>query len=199
LGLGVFVVKDFMKITKSKLPEVLIIEPDVFDDARGWFLETFSDSRYKQAGIKLPFVQDNVSLSSKNVLRGLHFQYPHSQGKLIQVLSGEVFDVAVDIRLGSPTFGQWVGESLSAENHRQMYIPPGFAHGFCVLSDTALFSYKCTDYYSPSTEGGIIFNDPDLAIAWPVSAPALLKKDAGYLRLRDIPKNKLPSFRESNE
>jgi dTDP-4-dehydrorhamnose 3,5-epimerase len=197
-----------MKVTQTKLPGVLVFEPDAFGDARGWFLETFSQQRYEQAlapygagqaGIKLPFVQDNVSLSSKNVLRGLHFQYPHSQGKLVQVLSGEVFDVAVDIRLGSPTFGQWVGESLSAENHKQMYIPPGFAHGFCVLSDTTLFSYKCTDYYSPATEGGIIFNDPDLAIAWPVSTPALLKKDAGYPRLRDIPKNKLPPFRKADE
>ncbi len=139
-----------MKVTQTKLPAVLIIEPDVFGDARGWFLETFSSKRYEQAGLKLPFVQDNVSFSAKNVLRGLHFQYPHSQGKLVQVLSGEVFDVAVDIRVGSPTFGQWVGETLSASNHKQIYIPPGFAHGFCVLSDTALFSYKCTDYYNPA-------------------------------------------------
>ncbi|MGA2171720.1 MAG: dTDP-4-dehydrorhamnose 3,5-epimerase [Sedimentisphaerales bacterium] len=185
-----------MKITKAKLAEVLIIEPDVFDDERGWFLETFSDSRYKQAGIKLPFVQDNVSFSAKNILRGLHFQYPHSQGKLVQVLSGEVFDVAVDIRVGSPAFGLWVGETLSASSHKQIYIPPGFAHGFCVLSDAALFSYKCTDYYSPADETGIIFNDQDLNIAWPVASPVVLKKDAGFPRLKDIPRNKLPQFRE---
>ncbi len=194
-----------MKVTKTKLPEVLIIEPDAFEDARGWFLETFSQKRYEQAlapygagqaGIKLPFVQDNVSYSAKNVLRGLHFQYPHSQGKLVQVLSGEVFDVAVDIRVGSPAFGQWVGETLSPSNHKQMYIPPGFAHGFCVLSDTALFSYKCTDYYNAAAEAGIIFNDPDLAITWPVGSPTVSEKDAGYPRLRDIPKDKLPKYKE---
>jgi dTDP-4-dehydrorhamnose 3,5-epimerase len=185
-----------MKITKTKLPEVLIIEPDAFGDERGWFLETFSQKRYEQAGIKLSFVQDNVSYSGKNILRGLHFQYPHSQGKLIQVLSGEVFDVAVDIRVGSPTFGQWVADNLSLSNHKQMYIPPGFAHGFCVLSDTALFSYKCTDYYSPAAEGGIIFSDPELAITWPVDSPVVSKKDAGYPRLRDIPKGKLPKYKE---
>jgi dTDP-4-dehydrorhamnose 3,5-epimerase len=189
-----------MKVTQTKLAGVLIFEPAVFGDARGWFVETFSGKRYEeavrqcspQAGLKLPFVQDNVSFSEKNVLRGLHFQYPHSQGKLVQALSGEVFDAAVDIRVGSPTFGQWFGETLSAENHKQMYIPPGFAHGFCVLSDTALFSYKCTDYYNPVTEGGIIWNDPDIGITWPVDIPKVSKKDANYTLLKDIPKNKLP-------
>ena len=185
-----------MKVTKTKLPEVLIMEPDAFGDSRGFFLETWSKNRYEQAGILLPFVQDNVSFSSKNVLRGLHFQYPHSQGKLIGVLSGEVFDVAVDIRLGSPSFGQWVGEILSVSNHKQFYIPPGFAHGFCVLSDTVLFSYKCTDYYSGKDDGGIIYNDPDLKIDWPVEAPSLSKKDAALPRLKDLPKNKLPKFEE---
>jgi dTDP-4-dehydrorhamnose 3,5-epimerase len=185
-----------MKVTKSKIPDVLIIEPEVFGDARGWFLETFSRKRHEQMGIKLPFVQDNVSYSAKNVLRGLHFQYPHSQGKLVQVLWGEVFDVAVDIRVGSPTFGQWAGETLSVANHRQIYIPPGFAHGFCVLSDAALFSYKCTDYYIPADEAGIIFNDPDIGIAWPAASPMVSKKDAAYPRLRDIPKNKLPAVSE---
>ena len=181
-----------MKVTQTKLPGVLIFEPDVFGDARGWFAETFSGKRYEEAGLKLPFVQDNVSFSEKNVLRGLHFQYPHSQGKLVQALSGEVFDVAVDIRVDSPTFGQWFGERLSAENHKQLYIPPGFAHGFCVLSNTTLFSYKCTDYYSPTTEGGIIWNDPDIGITWPVDTPKVSKKDANYTLLKDIPKNKLP-------
>jgi dTDP-4-dehydrorhamnose 3,5-epimerase len=186
-----------MKITKTTIPEVLIIEPDVFGDARGWFIETFSKQRYEQNGIKLQFVQDNVSFSAKNVLRGLHFQNPKSQGKLVQVLSGQVYDVAVDIRVGSPTFGKWIGETLSGSNHKQLYIPPGFAHGYCVLSETALFSYKCTDYYSPVDEGGVIYNDPDIGIAWPVDKPMLSKKDTGYCRLKDIPKNKLPLFEES--
>jgi dTDP-4-dehydrorhamnose 3,5-epimerase len=185
-----------MKVTQTKIPSVLVFEPDAFGDTRGWFLETFSHKRYERAGIKLPFVQDNISFSARKVLRGLHFQYPHSQGKLVQVLSGEVFDVAVDIRVGSPTFGQWVGETLSSSNHKQVYIPPGFAHGFCVLSDTAMFSYKCTDYYSPAAEAGIIFNDPDLNIAWPVGAPIVSGKDAGYPRLKNIPKDKLPQFEE---
>jgi dTDP-4-dehydrorhamnose 3,5-epimerase len=190
-----------MKVTKTKLPEVLIIEPDVFGDVRGWFLETFSQKRYEQQGIPtksgLPFVQDNVSFSTKNVLRGLHYQYPKSQGKLVQVLLGEVFDVVVDIRFGSATFGKWVGETLSVSNHKQLYIPPGFAHGYCVISETALFSYKCTDYYSPADEGGIIYNDPALAIAWPVDKPLVSKKDAAYTRLKDIPKNKLPLFEKA--
>jgi len=185
-----------MKVTKSKLTEVVIFEPDAYGDARGWFLETWSKQRYEQAGIKLPFVQDNVSFSSKNVLRGLHYQFPHSQGKLVSVLSGEVFDVAVDIRIGSPTFGQWVGEILSVSNHKQMFIPPGFAHGFCVLSDTAHFSYKCTDYYSPADEGGIIFNDADIKINWPVPSPVVSKKDSAFPCLKDVPKEKLPRFED---
>jgi dTDP-4-dehydrorhamnose 3,5-epimerase len=183
-----------MKITQTKLPGVLVIEPDVFGDARGFFLETFSSKRYVEAGLKLPFVQDNVSFSTKGILRGLHFQNPNAQGKLVQALSGEVFDVAVDIRVGSPSFGQWFGEKLSAENHKQMYVPPGFAHGFCVLSDTALFSYKCTDYYSQAAEGGIIWNDPDIGIAWPVREPQLSKKDAACTPLRNIPKEGLPKY-----
>ena len=183
-----------MKITQTKLPGVLVIEPDVFGDARGFFLETFSDKRYKEAGLKLPFVQDNISFSTKGILRGLHFQNPNAQGKLVQVLTGEVFDAAVDIRLGSPSFGQWFGEKLSAENHKQMYIPLGFAHGFCVLSDTALFSYKCTDYYIPATEGGIIWNDPDIGITWPINTPLVSKKDAAYTHLKNIPKDKLPKY-----
>jgi dTDP-4-dehydrorhamnose 3,5-epimerase len=186
-----------MKVAQTKLAGVLIIEPDMFGDARGFFLETFSSKRYEEAGLKLPFVQDNISFSEKNVLRGLHFQYPHPQGKLVQVLTGKVFDVVLDIRVGSPSFGQWFGETLSAENHKQMYIPPGFAHGFCVLSDTTLFSYKCTDYYNPATEGGVIWNDPDIGIAWPVDAPKVSKKDACCTRFRDIPKKNLPKYGES--
>ena len=143
-----------MQVIETTLSGVLVFEPQVFGDARGFFVETFSEQRYQQAGINLRFVQDNVSQSSRAILRGLHFQHPQGQGKLVQVLSGAVYDVAVDIRSDSPTFGQWLGIELTADKHNQMYIPPGFAHGFCVLSDMALFNYKCTDYYSPSTEGG---------------------------------------------
>ncbi len=186
-----------MKVTETKLPCVIVIEPVVFGDTRGWLLETYSQKRYEQAGITDFFVQDNVSLSGKGVLRGLHYQYPHSQGKLVQVLAGEVFDVVVDVRPGSPTFSQWVSQVLSESNHRQMYVPAGFAHGFCVLSDIVIFSYKCTDYYSPSTEGGIIWNDPVLGIDWPVSDPILSGKDAEYPMLGDIPKDKLPKYEET--
>ena len=187
-----------MKVIQTELAGVSIIEPQAFDDNRGWLMESWSKERYEQTGIKLPFVQDNVSFSTQNVLRGLHFQYPHSQGKLVQVLAGEVFDVAADIRVGSPTFGRWVGENLSAANHKQLYIPPGFAHGFCVISDTVVFSYKCTDYYSPNCEAGIIYNDPDINIAWPVANALIVsQKDAGYPRLKDIPKDKLPLFEKT--
>jgi len=184
-----------MNTKETKLPGVLILEPDVFSDERGFFLETWNSTRYENAGIQGPFVQDNVSFSKKGVLRGLHFQYPQSQGKLVQVLSGEVVDVAVDIRVGSPTFGHWVSEVLSDANHRQMYIPPGFAHGFCVTSETAIFLYKCTDFYNPETESGIIWDDPDLNIGWPVKEPVLSSKDADYHRLKDLRPDKLPHFR----
>ena len=185
-----------MNVKETKLSGVLIVEPDVFADERGFFLETWSTTRYEEAGIPGPFVQDNVSLSRKGILRGLHFQHPQSQGKLVQILSGEVVDVAVDIRADSPTFGQWISEVLSGTNHRQMYVPPGLAHGYCVTSETALFSYKCTDFYDPATEGGIIWNDPDLGIDWPVDEPLLSPKDAGYPRLKDISRDKLPPFGE---
>ena len=141
-----------MNVIETKLPGVLIVEPKVFGDDRGYFFETWQKSRYEAMGIKGKFVQDNVSFSAHGVLRGLHYQHPHDQGKLVSVLQGEVFDVAVDIRVGSPTFGQWVGVHLSGDNYRQLWIPPGFAHGFCVLSDTALVAYKCTDYYAPGAE-----------------------------------------------
>ncbi len=185
-----------MKVIQTKLPGILVFEPDVFGDSRGWFEETFSSKRYEEAGLHLPFVQDNVSFSQKNVLRGLHYQYPQPQGKLVQVFSGAVFDAAVDIRAGSPTFGQWFGETLTIENHKQMYIPPGFAHGFCVISDTVLFCYKCTDYYNQQTEAGIIYNDPDIGIKWPIDSPQISKRDAGLLRLKDIPQNKLPQYKD---
>jgi dTDP-4-dehydrorhamnose 3,5-epimerase len=183
-----------MNVKDTKLAGVLVLEPDVFSDDRGFFLETWNSGRYENAGIQGPFVQDNFSFSKRGVLRGLHFQYPQSQGKLIQVLSGGVVDVVVDIRKGSPTFGQWIGEELSDANHRQMYIPPGFAHGFCVMSDTAVFSYKCTDYYNPATENGIIWNDPDLNIDWPIKEPVLSPKDKEFSRLKDIRPDKLPDF-----
>jgi len=183
-----------MNVKATKLPAVLVLEPEVFPDDRGFFLETWNSKRYASAGIQGPFVQDNVSFSKKGTLRGLHFQYPHSQGKLVQVLSGEVLDVAIDICVGSPTFGQWVSEILSETNHRQMYIPPGFAHGFCVTSKTAVFSYKCTDFYNASTESGIIWNDPDLNIDWPIKQPLLSSKDANFPRLKDLPHEKLPHF-----
>ena len=168
------------------------MEPDVFSDERGFFLETWNSARYEKAGINGSFVQDNASFSKKGVLRGLHFQYPQSQCKLVQVLSGEVFDVAVDIRKDSPTFGQWICEVLSDVNNRQMYIPSGFAHGYCVTSETAVFSYKCTDFYNPGSEGGIIWNDPDINIDWPMEEPILSLKDADYPRLKDIRPEKLP-------
>jgi dTDP-4-dehydrorhamnose 3,5-epimerase len=185
-----------MKVIETKLPGVLIFEPDVFSDERGFFLETWRSTHYEKAGVKGPFVQDNVSYSKKGILRGLHYQYPQSQGKLVQVLSGTVIDVAVDIRIDSPTFGRWVSEVISNMNHNQIYIPPGFAHGYCVTSDTALFLYKCTDFYNPATENGIIWNDPQLNIDWPVTEPVLSPKDAKYPKLKDIAPEKLPHFGE---
>lgn len=167
-----------MKVTDTALPGVRIIEPRVFGDARGWFLESFSTRRYREAvGIDPDFVQDNVSRSIRGVLRGLHFQRTRPQGKLIQVTEGTVFDVAVDIDPRSATFRQYVTVELSADNHRQIWIPPGYAHGFCVISDTATFQYKCTDYYDPADEAGIAWDCPDLAIPWPIAAPILSDKD----------------------
>jgi dTDP-4-dehydrorhamnose 3,5-epimerase len=166
-----------MNIIKTKLHGAVIIEPKVFGDERGFFLETFHRSRYRGAGIDITFVQDNHSRSSEGVLRGLHFQKTKPQGKLVRVVRGEVFDVVVDIRKGSVTFGQWEGVILSEENKRQFYVPPGFAHGFVTLSKTADFEYKCSDYYDPSDEGAIRWNDPDIGIDWPVTLPKLSKKD----------------------
>lgn len=183
-----------MKIIETKLPGVFVLEPKVFTDDRGYFLETWNSKRYEQAGIPGPFVQDNISFSKKGILRGLHFQYPQSQGKLIQVLSGEVLDVVVDISVDSPTYGEWFDEVLSESNHRQMYVPPGFAHGYCVMSEMALFSYKCTDFYNPETEHGIIWNDPDIGIKWPIDQPSLSPKDEAYPRLKDLRPENLPQF-----
>lgn len=176
-----------MKVIQTKLKDCVIIEPKVFGDDRGFFMETFQLSRYRDAaGIELDFVQDNHSRSSRGVLRGLHFQKSKPQGKLVRVVKGEVFDVAVDIRKGSSTYGEWEGVILSEENKRQFWVPPGFAHGFVVLSDVADFEYKCTDYYDPSDEGSILWNDPDLAITWPISDPILSQKDISAPLLEDI-------------
>ena len=176
-----------MNTIKTKLKDCVIIEPTVFGDERGFFLETFQTERYAaQARITLPFVQDNHSRSSKDVLRGLHFQKTKPQGKLVRVVNGEVYDVAVDIRPDSLTFGQWEAVILSGINKRQFWIPPGFAHGFLVLSDTADFEYKCTDYYDPSDEGSVLWNDPDLDIPWPVEQPIMSDKDTNAQKLSDI-------------
>ncbi len=184
-----------MKVTpQAELPEILLIEPQVFGDERGFFKETFHAQRYRDTGMPLPFVQDNVSRSRQGILRGLHLQNPYAQGKLVSVLEGEVFDVAVDVRVGSPNFGKWVGVTLSAQNHRQLYVPPGFAHGFAVTSEFALFVYKCTDLYHPETELGIAFDDPALAIRWPVDQPIVGEKDRRNLPLAQIDQSKLPRY-----
>jgi len=183
-----------VNIIRTSLEEVLIVEPGTYEDSRGYFMETYQDIRYRDSGITARFVQDNLSFSRKGVLRGLHYQYPHAQDKLVQVISGEIFDVAVDIRRGSPTYGQWTSAQLSDKNHRQLFVPVGFAHGFLVLSETAYVLYKCSDYYSPESEGGILWSDPDLAIHWPVSIPLVSPKDSSSAFLRDIPRNRLPSF-----
>lgn len=183
-----------MKVTPQALPEVLLIEPQVFGDERGYFKETFHAARYAQAGMNLPFVQDNVSRSRHGILRGLHLQNPHGQGKLVSVSEGEVFDVAVDVRVGSPSFGQWVGATLSAHNHAQLYVPPGFAHGFLVTSEFATFVYKCTDLYHPECELGIAFDDPALAIRWPHAAPVVGEKDRKNLPLAKIDVARLPRY-----
>jgi dTDP-4-dehydrorhamnose 3,5-epimerase len=176
-----------MKVSHTSLKDCVIIEPRVFGDERGFFLETFQAVRYEQdAGIDLPFVQDNHSRSARGVLRGLHFQKTKPQGKLVRVVRGEVYDVALDIRKGSPTFGEWEGVILSEDNKKQFWVPPGFAHGFVVLSDTADFEYKCTDYYDPSDEGSILWSDPDLDIPWPISNPGLSVKDQSAKRLVDL-------------
>lgn len=188
-----------MKIIESELNGVKIIEPRVFGDARGFFLETFSFARYLQLGIAENFVQDNHSRSQKNVLRGLHFQLNYPQGKLVSVVRGEVLDVAVDVRIGSPDFGRWCGVVLSDCNHRQLYIPPGFAHGFVVISDSADFVYKCTEYYHPEDEKGIIWNDPEIGIEWGVSDPELSQKDLSNMTLNELKnKNQLPEFKKSD-
>jgi len=183
-----------MKVLKTSIEDVLIIEPQVFSDSRGFFMETYQQDRYERDGIHAVFVQDNFSCSVQGTLRGLHYQFPNAQKKLVQVLKGEVFDVAVDIRVGSPTFGKWAGVLLSEANHRQLFIPEGFAHGFAVLSSEAIFLYKCSDYYAPNSEKGIIWNDPDLDIAWPIPEPILSEKDMRYPCLKDMNLEELPPY-----
>lgn len=183
-----------MKVLHTELDGVLIVEPRVFGDQRGFFYESFQKQRYRDAGIAVEFVQDNISFSIRHTLRGLHFQYPKAQAKLVQVLQGEIYDVAVDIRQGSPTFGRWSGVVLSEQNRRQFFLPEGFAHGFCVLSDTALFMYKCSTYYAPEDEGGICWNDPDLKISWPVREPILSERDRDYTPLGSVDPHRLPVY-----
>jgi dTDP-4-dehydrorhamnose 3,5-epimerase len=183
-----------VKVTPQAIPELLLIEPAVFGDARGFFKETYHQDRYRAAGVEGTFVQDNMSRSRRGTLRGLHLQNPFAQGKLVSVLEGEVYDVAVDVRVGSPSFGKWVGMLLSAENHRQFWVPPGFAHGFCVTSESALFVYKCTDLYHPETEVGVRFDDPALQIPWPVSEPLVSDKDLKHPVLSAIDPARLPRY-----
>ena len=183
-----------MKVTPARLDGVLIIEPQFFGDRRGFFAELYQKQRYFEAGVTVEFVQDNISFSRQNALRGLHYQYPHPQAKLVQALRGEIFDVAVDIRRGSPTFGQWVGMILSEENRCQLYIPEGFAHGFCVISETALFSYKCSACYDPQAEGGICWNDPELNIDWPIRNPLLSDRDRVFGPLKSLSFDRLPPY-----
>jgi len=183
-----------MRRIPTDIDGVVIFEPRVFADDRGYFIETFRSDRYADHGLVQAFQQDNLSVSRKGTLRGLHYQLPQAQAKLVQVLQGEVLDVAVDIRRGSPTFGRAVVVTLSEANHLQLFIPEGFAHGFCVTSERALFVYKCSRPYAPECEGGVLWNDPALALPWPVSAPLLSPKDRDYPRLADIPADRLPVF-----
>jgi len=183
-----------MKFIETALPGCVVIEPQVFGDSRGFFYESYNEAKYREAGIDRRFVQSNVSRSARGVLRGLHYQWPHPQGKLVSVLEGEVYDVAVDIRRGSPTFGQWAGVMLAAENHRHFWIPEGFAHGFCVVSEFATFSYQCTDLYDAKADGGVRWDDPAIGIDWPISSPLLSDKDSKAPLLADVPQHRLPEY-----
>ena len=180
---------------ETALPGVCVIQSNVFRDPRGFFLESYHQVKFIEYGITDNFVQDNHSRSTKSVLRGLHYQLQHPQAKLCRVLEGEALDVAVDIRIGSPNFGKWVSAVLSSESHNQIYIPAGFAHGFLTLSDSVQFLYKCTDYYDPADERGILWNDPDLSIAWGISNPLISEKDKQYLPLGRVPREFLPQYR----
>ena len=184
-----------MRFLPTSLPGVIIVEPDVYQDDRGFFLETYHLRKYQDAGIPLAFVQDNHSRSAYGTIRGLHAQRQHPQGKLIRAIEGEIFDVAVDIRRGSPTFLHWVVITLSAQNFRQCYVPAGFAHGFCVISPTAEIEYKCTDFYNPADELHVRWNDPEINIQWPIETPILSPKDQAAPYLRDV-LEKLPTFEQ---
>jgi dTDP-4-dehydrorhamnose 3,5-epimerase len=184
-----------MKLIETDLPGCVIIEPQVFGDARGFFYESYNAQKYKNAGLDLNFVQANVSRSAHGVLRGLHYQWPNPQGKLVSVLEGEVYDVAVDIRRGSPTFGRWAAVMLTAANHRHFWIPEGFAHGFAVVSEFATFAYQCTNLYDGAADAGIRWNDADIAIDWPLSTPNLSDKDAKAPLLREVNPERLPVYR----
>ncbi len=180
-----------MNVITTDIEGVLIIEPQVFQDRRGCFLETYHDNRFKAAGLNFAFVQDNLSFSVKGTLRGLHFQVNHPQAKLVQAITGEIFDVAVDIRPESSTFGRWVGVHLSEQNKRQVLLRPGLAHGFCVLSETAYIAYKCSEYYMPDDENGILWSDPSMGIDWPVKDPIISDKDSQLSRFAELPPEKL--------
>jgi dTDP-4-dehydrorhamnose 3,5-epimerase len=186
-----------MKVIKTDLPEVLIIEPSVFRDNRGYLVEAYHSLRYSEHGFARVFVQDNLSFSARGVLRGLHYQLGQPQAKLVMVLSGEIFDVAVDIRKGSPTFGRWVGVTLSSENQHQIFIPEGFAHGFQVISETATVYYKCTDFYAPREERGLRWDDPALKIDWVGERPVLSEKDRGHPTLDRMSPEQLPEYRSN--
>jgi dTDP-4-dehydrorhamnose 3,5-epimerase len=186
-----------MNVENLAIPEVKLIKPRVFPDDRGFFLQTYHQDQYFQAGIEVRFVQDNWSRSTRGVLRGLHYQLKHAQDKLVSVVRGEVFDVAVDIRRGSPTFGKWVGQILSDSNRHQMFIPKGFAHGFCVLSGEADFVYKCSDFYAPGDEYGIRWDDPDIGVHWPDRQASVSPRDAAYPFLGAVPPDRLPEYRDS--
>lgn len=183
-----------MKVIETALPGALVLEPQVFGDTRGFFYESYNEAKYRAAGVDHRFVQSNVSRSARGVLRGLHYQWPNPQGKLVSVLEGEVYDVAVDIRRGSPTFGQSVGVMLTADNHRHFWVPEGFAHGFCVLSEYATFTYQCTALYDPKADAGIRWNDAALGIDWPLSEPLLSDKDGKTPLLEDVPPERLPVY-----
>lgn len=183
-----------MKVVATGLPRVLLLEPEVFRDERGYLMETWSATRYAGLGLEPQFIQENISFSRGGVLRGLHFQHPRAQGKLVQVLAGEVYDVAVDVRVGSPTFGKWAGVALSGENRHQLYVPPGFAHGFFVTGTSALVCYKCTAAWAPADEKCLLWSDPDLGIEWPGGAPELSAKDRAAKRLREFGTDELPVF-----
>jgi len=185
-----------LKIIETGISGLLIIEPDVFGDPRGYFMELWKASGYAACGLPARFVQSNISRSGAGVIRGLHYQHPQPQGKLVSVLEGRIFDVAVDIRSNSPTFRQWAGVELSSDNHRQLYVPEGFAHGFCVLGESAMMSYLCTDEYSPECDAGLAWDDPDINVKWPIEGISLSDRDRSAPRLRDIALENLPRMSE---